>query len=132
MDRDEVSQTNCLHRLVQCVAKYNTSGVGKLDSRYEQGMACDYVVAESGSINMCCKVIFEDGETWAVRFPMPGKVMHPEDKIRREVAAIRFMQEKSRIPVAKLVADGMALENHDPAMGPSSLRNESMAYRFRV
>lgn len=95
-------------------------------------MACAHAVAESGSINMCCKVIFEDGETWAVRFPMPGKVMHPEDKIRREVAAIRFMQEKSRIPVAKLVADGMALENHDPAMGPSSLRNESMAYRFRV
>lgn len=120
MDCDEVNQTHqtafidWTHR----VGKYNTSGVEKLASRYKQDMACDCVEAKSGSFNMCFKVVFEDGATWVVRFPMPGKVMHPEDKIRREVAVISFIQEKTCIPTAKLVAYGMASDNHDPAMGP--------------
>ncbi len=59
-----------------------------------------------------------DSLEWAVRFPVAGNVMHPEEKVRREVAVMRFMKERTRVPVPKIIASGMAADNHDPEMGP--------------
>jgi aminoglycoside phosphotransferase (APT) family kinase protein len=44
--------------------------------------------------------------------------MYPEEKVRREVAVLKFLEEKTRVPVPKLIAYGSALDNHDPEVGP--------------
>jgi len=120
MDFDEITQTHesANEKWNQQLSRYNTAGIERLASTYNESMACDCVEAESGSFNMCFKVVFADGTSWAVRFPIPGKVMYPEEKVRREVAVMKFTQAKTRIPVPRLIASGSAAENHDPAMGP--------------
>ncbi|KAG9562664.1 hypothetical protein KCU77_g3444, partial [Aureobasidium melanogenum] len=44
--------------------------------------------------------------------------MHPYEKIRREVAIMKFVKENTTIPVPRVIAYGAAAENHDPAIGP--------------
>ncbi|KAI9733758.1 MAG: hypothetical protein M1818_007172 [Claussenomyces sp. TS43310] len=72
----------------------------------------------NGSFNWCFKVVFDDGTEWALRYPVAGDVMYPEEKVRREVAVMRFMKERTLIPVPEVIAFSMAANNHDPEMGP--------------
>ncbi|TAQ85057.1 hypothetical protein B7494_g6612 [Chlorociboria aeruginascens] len=81
------------------------------------GDKCICVKMNNGSFNWCFKVVFDDGTEWAVRFPVAGNVM-PEEKVRREVAVVRFIKEKTLIPVPAVIAFGMAADNHDLEMGP--------------
>ncbi len=53
-----------------------------------------------------------------MRFPIAGDVMHPEEKVRHEVAIMKFLKENTRIPVPTVIAFGMATDNHDPQIGP--------------
>ncbi|KAG4439632.1 hypothetical protein IFR05_004881 [Cadophora sp. M221] len=70
------------------------------------------------SFNWCFKVVSDDGTKWAVRFPVAGRVVYPDEKVRREVAVMRFLREKTLIPVPEVIAFGMAADNHDPKMVP--------------
>ncbi|KAJ5127721.1 phosphotransferase family protein [Penicillium atrosanguineum] len=45
---------------------------------------------------------FEDGGSAIIRFPKPGAVMFPEEKVRNEVAAMRFIQDHTSIPVPSI------------------------------
>jgi aminoglycoside phosphotransferase (APT) family kinase protein len=76
------------------------------------------VKMKNGSFNWCFKVVFKDGTAWAVRYPAAGQVLFPEEKVRREVAVMTFLREKTRVPVPKVIAFGIAVGNHDPDMGP--------------
>lgn len=53
-----------------------------------------------------------------MRFPIPGAVMHPEAKVRHEVAIMKYLDEKTSIPVPKIVASGTAEENIFDGVGP--------------
>ncbi|KAH0163644.1 hypothetical protein KCU67_g5472, partial [Aureobasidium melanogenum] len=97
---------------------YGPGGVEKLASRYKDGQHCECLGFINGGFNISYKVLFDDGVAWAVRFPVPGWVMDPDEKVRREVAVLKFIQEKTRIPVPRLVAYGSASDNHDPDVGP--------------
>ncbi|THY76593.1 hypothetical protein D6C87_04364 [Aureobasidium pullulans] len=98
--------------------EYGDQGVEKLASSYREGQRCRWELKKNGSFNSCHKVVFEDGTAWAVRFPIPGRVMHPDEKIRREVAVMRFVKEKTKILLPKVIAFGTAADNHDPSIGP--------------
>ena len=98
--------------------EYGDQGVEKLASSYREGQPCRWELRRNGSFNSCHKVVFEDGTAWAVRFPIPGRVMHPDEKIRREVAVMRFVKEKTKVPLPKVIAFGTAADNHDPSIGP--------------
>lgn len=122
MDEDNVS--NRPHRMAthewarRFLDHYGNAGVETLASSYRHNQTCRWQLKHNGSFNSCHKVLFEDGTAWAVRFPIPGRVMHSYEKIRREVAIMRFVKENTRIPVPKVIAFGTAAENHDPAIGP--------------
>ncbi|THV68128.1 hypothetical protein D6D28_06962 [Aureobasidium pullulans] len=98
--------------------EYGDKGVERLASSYREGRPCRWELRRNGSSNSCHKVVFEDGTAWAVRFPIPGRVMHPDEKIRREVAVMRFVKEKTKVPLPKVIAFGTAADNHDPSIGP--------------
>lgn len=122
MDEDNIS--NRIHRVAthkwakRFLDHYGNAGVEKLASSYRHNRTCTWQLKRNGSFNSCHKVLFEDGTAWAVRFPIPGRVMHPYEKICREVAIMRFVQENTRIPVPRVIAFGSAAENRDPAIGP--------------
>lgn len=98
--------------------EYGNSGVEKLASTYRGGQNCTWQLRKNGSFNSCHKVLFKDGVTWAIRFPIPGRIMHPEEKIRREVEVMKFFQHKTNIPAPEFVAFGTAADNHDHVIGP--------------
>ncbi|KAK6000367.1 hypothetical protein QM012_003613 [Aureobasidium pullulans] len=122
MDEDYVS--NRPYRIAtyewakQFLEHYGNAGVESLASSYRNNQKCTWQLKNNGSFNSCHKVLFEDGTAWAVRFPIPGRVMHPYEKICREVAIMRFVKENTTIPVPKVIAFGTAADNHDPAIGP--------------
>ncbi|KAI5272897.1 hypothetical protein E4T47_03968 [Aureobasidium subglaciale] len=121
MDYDESSRAHLelkLSWIAYYDKHYGAHGVERLASAYRDDQHCRFVGRINGGFNICFKVVFDDGIAWAVRFPIPGWVMDPEQKIRREAAVIKYIQENTRIPVPRLIAHGTASDNHDPKIGP--------------
>ena len=54
---------------------------------------------------------FQDGGSAIIRFPKPGVTMFPEEKIRGEVAAIRYIQDHNSIPVPFIIHWGTKEES---------------------
>ncbi|KAJ5562528.1 hypothetical protein N7535_003023 [Penicillium sp. DV-2018c] len=54
-----------------------------------------------GGFNTCFKMEFTNNYAAVIRFPVPGAVMFPEEKIRNEVSTMQFLLEKSsdKIPI---------------------------------
>ncbi|KAI4716723.1 hypothetical protein E4T48_07044 [Aureobasidium sp. EXF-10727] len=121
MDPDELNTTH-LNQMLSWANyfddHYNYPGVERLASRYRGGQHCRGVLKTCGSFNYCIKVVFDDDQAWAVRFPVPGRVMYPEEKVRQEAAVLEFIKHNTQVPVPKLIAFGSSSENHDPEVGP--------------
>ncbi|KAI9754024.1 MAG: SF3a splicing factor complex subunit [Chaenotheca gracillima] len=95
-----------------------SDGVCELASKYRDGQPCQLAGIFSGSFNFCIKVQFEsDLQEWVMRFPLPGKVMFIEEKLRNEVATMRYIKEKTSIPVPEVMAWGLADDN-PTGLGP--------------
>lgn len=75
------------------------------------------------SFNWCCKVVFDHSGAWAVRFPVAGNVMHAEENVRQEVTVMKFINEKTSIPVPAVIAFGMTSGTHDSQIGPFIITN---------
>ena len=120
MDSDEVNTTHesMVDNWLYLLGKCGTTGIEKLASTYRNGETCVCIDMRNGSFNWCFKVKFSDNVQWAVRIPVAGNVMHTEEKIRREVAVLKFIKERTLIPVPKVIAFGMAADNCHPEMGP--------------
>lgn len=74
-------------------------------------------IAELGAFNLCSRMVFEDGFSSLLRFPCPGRVMFPEEKVRNEVAVMTFLRQNTNIPVPGIIHYGMGDES--PAgLGP--------------
>lgn len=66
----------------------------------------------SGSFNFSLRLHWEDGgEDWLIRFPLPGKSMFLDEKVRREAMLVEFVGSRTEIPVPRVIAYGAAHEN---------------------
>ncbi|KFY95513.1 hypothetical protein V500_02740 [Pseudogymnoascus sp. VKM F-4518 (FW-2643)] len=109
-DNDRIAWNQKLSRVGPAVCQ--------LASKFRDNRPCYVADLKCGSFNFCIKVQFEvDGEEWMLRFPIPGKVMFAEQKVRAEVATIRYIKEKTDIPVPTVIAYGMADDN-PTGLGP--------------
>ncbi|KAF2254506.1 hypothetical protein BU26DRAFT_416999 [Trematosphaeria pertusa] len=66
-----------------------------------------------GGFNLCQKVVFTNNEAWIIRFPIAGKTSeaHLDEKVAGEVATLRLLHERTNIPVPKVMAWGLAIDN---------------------
>ncbi|TGJ85061.1 hypothetical protein E0Z10_g3675 [Xylaria hypoxylon] len=64
-----------------------------------------------GAYNINCKIVFDNGEKWMVRFPMVGKVMNADEKVEIEVAAMKLIRQQTSIPIPDIKAWGLAIDN---------------------
>lgn len=74
-------------------------------------------IADLGAFNLCFRMVFEDGFSSLLRFPCPGRVMFPEEKVRNEVAVMTFLKQDTHIPVPKIIHHGMR-EESPAGLGP--------------
>ena len=86
---------------------------------------------KAGAFNALFRMKFQDGGSAVIRFPKPGITMFSEEKIRNEVAMIRYIQYHTAIPVPFIIHWGTKEEsplglgpfiimdyiNHDMDMG---------------
>ena len=64
-------------------------------------------IADVGAFNLCFRMVFEDGFSSLLRFPCPGRVMFPEEKVRNEVAVMTYLKQNTNIPVPSIIHHGM-------------------------
>ncbi|OJJ69053.1 hypothetical protein ASPBRDRAFT_57598 [Aspergillus brasiliensis CBS 101740] len=71
----------------------------------------------AGYFNITFRMKYLDGGSAAIRFPKLGAIMFPEEKVRNEVAAIRYIQDNTSIPVPFILHCGTT-EESPPGFGP--------------
>ncbi|EFY92604.1 phosphotransferase enzyme family protein [Metarhizium acridum CQMa 102] len=65
-----------------------------------------------GSFNFCLRVEFKDGGADAIiRFPGPGHTTFRDEKVANEVQVIKFLHERTNIPVPKLLSWGLSQDS---------------------
>ncbi|KAF2000504.1 hypothetical protein P154DRAFT_598462 [Amniculicola lignicola CBS 123094] len=70
-------------------------------SSFRSGHPSEIIEDHCGSFNWSCCVRFRDGVEWLVQFAVPGRVMDGDKKLRREVAVMCLVREKTKILVPK-------------------------------
>jgi len=82
------------------------------------GESCSVVRRFSGSYNFCFQIHFEGSrEDMILRFPIHGAVMNPRKKVEDEAFVMRFIKEKTGIPIPIYYMHGVA-SNQFEGLGP--------------
>ncbi|KAI9841099.1 MAG: hypothetical protein M1837_001003 [Sclerophora amabilis] len=85
--------------------------IGTLIIKHRGGVPEELCPPMRGAFNVCIRMKFKDGGSALIRFPCPGVSMFPEEKVRQEVATMRFLAEKTSIPVPFILHYGMTDES---------------------
>lgn len=91
--------------------------IGRLIVKHRMGTPEVLTRIPSGAYNLVYRMKFLDGGSAIARFPKPGQVKFPEEKVRNEVATIRYIREHTTIPVPFVLHYGMGDESPD-GLGP--------------
>ncbi|KAJ5466998.1 hypothetical protein N7475_004750 [Penicillium sp. IBT 31633x] len=73
--------------------------IGQFIVKYRRGIPVELCDPRSGYFNIVFRMKFQDGGSAIIRFPKPGATMFPEEKVRNEVAVMRYIQNHTSIPV---------------------------------
>jgi aminoglycoside phosphotransferase (APT) family kinase protein len=66
---------------------------------HRPGDAAEFSFLGKGAYNVCFQMKYEHANTAVIRFPQPGATMFPEEKVRNEVAIMRYIYDQTSIPV---------------------------------
>ncbi|KAJ5562714.1 hypothetical protein N7461_001475 [Penicillium sp. DV-2018c] len=114
MDWDERAQASHYAESLSWARRFNsTKGprIANWVSTFRDNQPSEIVGDSCGSFNWSCRIKFDDGVQWMVRFAVPGRVMDGDEKTTHEVATMRFVKEKTNIPVPSVIAWGLGHEN---------------------
>lgn len=78
---------------------------------HRRGVPIEFGDARAGTFNISLRMTYQDGGAAVVRFPKPGASMFPEEKVRNEVATIRYTQDNTSIPVPSILHWGTREES---------------------
>ncbi|KAJ5087331.1 phosphotransferase enzyme family protein, partial [Penicillium angulare] len=80
----------------------------KLASQHRPGDARATSVSDfmTGAYNISCMVTFDDGFRALVRFPILGRSRFRTEKSRNEISVMRFLSQKTNIPVPHVLGAG--------------------------
>lgn len=73
--------------------------ISRFVAKHRKGVPTEVRALEAGGLNALLRVQFIDGASAVIRFTKPGKTMFPEEKIRIEVATMRYIQDHTSIPI---------------------------------
>ncbi|KFY84001.1 hypothetical protein V500_09705 [Pseudogymnoascus sp. VKM F-4518 (FW-2643)] len=77
----------------------NLTEIALFVAKYHLGTPVEVRTPLTGAYNVAVVIDFRGGGSTLIRFPKPGKVMFPEEKVRNEVAVMRYIQAHTSIPV---------------------------------
>ncbi|RAH74899.1 phosphotransferase family protein [Aspergillus aculeatinus CBS 121060] len=85
--------------------------IGDFMIKHRRGVPIELCQPRAGTFNVSFRMKFEDGGSALIRFPKPGTTMFPEEKVRNEVATMRYIQEHTSIPVPFVLHRGTREES---------------------
>jgi hypothetical protein len=81
-------------------------------ARHRSGGHSEIVDWFEGSFNFCLRVTIQNSEPDAViRFPGPGHTTFRDEKVTNEVHVIRFLHERTTIPIPRMLNWGLAKDS---------------------
>ncbi|KAJ4321994.1 hypothetical protein N0V84_005041 [Fusarium piperis] len=96
---------------IQDIRDAKGQAICDLASSYHDGTPCHIFSITHGSFNICVCVQFDDDvaagaspHRWVIRIPFPGRVPWIDEKIDSEVATMKYVTEKTTIPIPKIHA----------------------------
>ncbi|PYI03354.1 kinase-like protein [Aspergillus sclerotiicarbonarius CBS 121057] len=120
MDFEDISLAKYEALKKEWIALCSTSsqGICNLASRYRGRDDCLLRSMHCGSFNFSFRLHWDDGEPdWLIRFPLPGKSMFLDEKVRNEAVLMKYIADKTRIPVPRVIGYGTA-EDNPTGLGP--------------
>ncbi|KAI1655445.1 hypothetical protein F4813DRAFT_381989 [Daldinia decipiens] len=120
MDRDDLAWEQSDQEIEAWERSLNKShiyrGIASLINKHRPGEAVELHKPIRGGYNVFYRLEYKDGSSAGMRIPCKG-VKFPEEKVRYEVATMRYIAANTTIPVPKIYHFGTAAEN--PAgLGP--------------
>ncbi|KAK3332993.1 phosphotransferase family protein [Cercophora scortea] len=91
--------------------------IGNMILKYKPGEAELLHMGIKGGYNVLYRLEYKDGTSVAMRLPLKGGVKFPEEKVRYEVATMRYISQNTTIPVPHVYHYGSAAEN-PTGLGP--------------
>ena len=114
MDWDERAHASHYAESLSWARRFNSTkgpAIAAWVSTFRNNQPSEVVGDNCGSFNRSCRIKFDDGVQWMVRFAVPGRVMDSDEKIADEAATTRFVKEMTNIPVPFVIAWGLSHEN---------------------
>ena len=65
--------------------------IGDFMIRHRKGVPVELCQPRAGAFNVSFRMKYQDGGSSLIRFPKPGATMSPEEKVRNEVAVMRYI-----------------------------------------
>ncbi|KAI1136930.1 phosphotransferase family protein [Hypoxylon sp. FL0543] len=91
--------------------------VGNFILKYKEGPAEQMHPVIRGGYNIVYRLEYKDGSSVIMKIPIKGVVAFPEEKVRYEVATMRYVAANTTIPVPHVYHHGTAAEN-PTGLGP--------------
>ncbi|PWY70766.1 hypothetical protein BO83DRAFT_447611 [Aspergillus eucalypticola CBS 122712] len=79
-------------KILQSVAQF-------LKRHHGPGDVDEFTYLEKGSYNITFQMKNKNASSTVIRFVQPGSIMFPEEKVRNEVAMMRYINDQTAIPV---------------------------------
>ena len=73
--------------------------IGKFIAQHRKGVPTELCDPRAGGFNALFRMNFLDGGSAVIRLTNPGSTMFPDEKIKSEVATMRYIQDHTAIPV---------------------------------
>ncbi|KAJ5457541.1 hypothetical protein N7475_008929 [Penicillium sp. IBT 31633x] len=103
------------------------NGIGVILLEQFSDLECDqFDFLNTGGFNTCFKMMFTNNFGAVIRFPLPGAIMFPEEKVRNEVSAMQFILDKTsdKIPILVPSVFRWTKTKESPSeLGPFSIMN---------
>ncbi|KHO11709.1 hypothetical protein MAA_10653 [Metarhizium robertsii ARSEF 23] len=80
--------------------------IGNFIVKHRGGLPDEVCCPKAGSFNITFGMKLKDGGPAILRFLNPGIIMFLEEKVRNEVATMRYIQDHTAIPVPLVISSG--------------------------
>ncbi|EEQ85990.1 uncharacterized protein BDCG_09259 [Blastomyces dermatitidis ER-3] len=120
---DQITKHRVDQAAEELIASIDPSKVCKLATSFHPAKSPCRIFSDwkKGGFNVCFPVIFNqdaesvEGEKWMVRIPLLPRLAFPEEKMRGEIATMKYIAEKTTIPIPRL--HGYSIHGDDNVLG---------------
>lgn len=84
--------------------------IAKFILKHDSGDDPEFTILQKGSFNITLRMKYTYSAT-NIRFSQPGAILFPEEKVKNEVAVMRYISDQTSIPVPFIIHSGTKKES---------------------